>query len=89
MALMKIGFNEGSLLRRTLLHVGTFVLGTVAFIGLTSFALVSVVKLVTPKSGDEIAAADGTEAGKGAKAKLAPTARKGLTAGADRPLKTD
>lgn len=44
MALPKIGFNEGSLLRRTLLHVGTFVLGSVAFIGIMSLILVSVAK---------------------------------------------
>ncbi len=43
-ALPKIGFNEGSLLRRTLLHVGTFVLGSVAFIGIMSLILVSVAK---------------------------------------------
>ena len=50
MALPKIGFNEGSLLRRTLLHVGTFVLGSVAFIGLVSFVLVSLARgLVAPR----------------------------------------
>ena len=49
-ALPKIGFNEGSLLRRTLLHVGTFVLGSVAFIGLVSFVLVSLARgLVAPR----------------------------------------
>jgi hypothetical protein len=49
-ALPKIGINEGSLLRRTLLHVGTFVLGSVAFIGLVSFVLVSLARgLVAPK----------------------------------------
>lgn len=52
MALPKIGFNEGSLLRRTLLHVGTFVLGSTAFIALTSFVLVSIAKgLVSPHAG--------------------------------------
>jgi hypothetical protein len=49
-ALPKIGINEGSLLRRTLLHVGTFVLGSVAFIGFVSFVLVSLARgLVAPK----------------------------------------
>jgi len=48
-ALPRIGFNEGSLLRRTLVHVGTFVLGSVAFIGFMSFVLVSIAKgLVAP-----------------------------------------
>ncbi len=46
-----IGFNEGSLFKRTLLHVGTFVLGSVAFIGLVSFVLVSIAKaFVAPTS---------------------------------------
>jgi hypothetical protein len=50
-ALPRIGLNEGSLLRRTLLHVGTFVLGSMAFIGLVSFVLVSVAKgLVAPRA---------------------------------------
>jgi hypothetical protein len=50
-ALPKIGFNEGSLLRRTVLHVATFLLGSMAFIGLVSFVLVSVAKgLVAPRS---------------------------------------
>lgn len=51
MALPRIGLNEGSLLRRTLLHVGTFVLGSVAFIGIVSFVLVSIAKgLVAPRA---------------------------------------
>jgi hypothetical protein len=50
-ASFKIGFNEGSLLRRTLLHVGTFVVGAVAFIGLMSFVLVSIARgLVAPRT---------------------------------------
>lgn len=52
MAAFRIGFNEGSLLRRTLLHVGTLVLGSVAFIGLLSFVLVSIAKgIVSPHDG--------------------------------------
>ncbi len=51
MALPRIGLNEGSLLRRTLLHVGTFVLGSMAFIGIVSFVLVSVAKgLFAPRA---------------------------------------
>jgi hypothetical protein len=50
-ASFKIGFNEGSLLRRTLLHVGTFVVGAVAFISLMSFVLVSIARgLVAPRA---------------------------------------
>jgi hypothetical protein len=50
-AAFRIGFNEGSLLRRTLLHVGTLVLGSVAFIGLLSFVLVSIAKgIVSPRA---------------------------------------
>lgn len=50
MALPKIGWNEGSLLRRTLLHVGTFLVGSAAFIGIVSFVLVTVARgLVAPK----------------------------------------
>jgi len=58
-ALPKIGFNEGSLLRRTLLHVGTFLLGSVAFIGIVSFVLVTVARsVVAPKSDAEDTAAE-------------------------------
>jgi hypothetical protein len=49
-ALPRIGLNEGSLLRRTLLHVATFVLGSMTFIGIVSLVLVSVAKsLVAPR----------------------------------------
>jgi hypothetical protein len=50
-ALPKIGFNEGSLLRRTLLHVAGFIMASTAFIGIVSFILVSVAKgLVSPRA---------------------------------------
>jgi type III secretory pathway component EscV len=66
MAELKIGFNEGSLLRRTLLHVGTFVVGAVTFIGLMSLLLVTVVKgLLHAPSADgaaEVEAASGAPA---------------------------
>jgi hypothetical protein len=55
-AAFRIGFNEGSLLRRTLLHVGTFVLGSVAFIGLLSFVLVSIAKGIVSPHADGAAA---------------------------------
>lgn len=54
MALPKIGWNEGSLMRRTLLHVGTFLLGSMAFIGLVSFVLVTIAKgIVSPRSASD------------------------------------
>ena len=58
MALLRIGFNEGSLLRRTLLHVGTFVLGSIAFISLMSFLLVSVAKGILPHAATTDATAE-------------------------------
>lgn len=81
MALPRIGFNEGSLLRRTLLHVGTFVLGSMAFIGLMSFVLVSIAKgLVSPRTEgtDEEASA---VASAGTKPPGAPLTRPGRVPG--------
>lgn len=71
MALPRIGFNEGSLLRRTLLHVATFVVGSMAFIGFMSFVLVSIAKgLVAPKgetaSEEELPRAVASAGGKAA-----------------------
>ena len=78
MALPRIGFNDGSLLRRTLVHVGTFVLGSVAFIGLVSFVLVSIAKgIVAPhaeSANDEITAATIASAG-GTRPLAAPLTR--------------
>jgi hypothetical protein len=49
MAILKGGgLNEGSLLRRTLLHVGTFALGSLAFVAVVSFTLVTVAKSLLP-----------------------------------------
>jgi hypothetical protein len=45
-------WSEGSLFRRTLLHVATFVLGSVAFLGLVSFVLVSIAKGILPQRGE-------------------------------------
>jgi hypothetical protein len=77
-ALPRIGFNEGSLLRRTLLHVGTFVVGSMAFIGIMSFVLVSIAKgLVSPRGESaEDEPATVASAG-GVKAVPAPLARPG------------
>jgi hypothetical protein len=83
-ALPKVGFNDGSLLRRTLVHVGTFVLGSVAFIGLVSFVLVSIAKgIVSPRSEgaeDEVPAATIASAG-GARPLAAPLNRPGHSTG--------
>jgi hypothetical protein len=43
-------FLEGSLLKRTLLYVGTLVLASGAFIAITSLVLVSIVKGLVPSS---------------------------------------
>jgi hypothetical protein len=78
-ALLRVGFNEGSLLRRTLLHVGTFVVGSVAFIGLLSFVLVSVVKGLLPHEGapaDAVADQQGDESGKPGKPSAVKPSRK-------------
>ncbi|MGK4009262.1 hypothetical protein WMF31_42070 [Sorangium sp. So ce1036] len=55
--------NEGSLLRRTLLHVGTFVLGSLTFVGVISLVLVSIAKAVLPPHGDGAAGGSAEEAG--------------------------
>lgn len=44
MAKLGLSLNEGSLLRRTVVHVAVFVLGTAAFLALTSFLLVTILK---------------------------------------------
>jgi hypothetical protein len=84
-ALPRIGFNEGSLLRRTLLHVAGFVLGSSAFIGIVSLILVTVAKgLVTPHAAtatDDEPPGAGTSRGAAANAPFSPGA-----AGAPAPL---
>ena len=50
-------FSEGSLLRRTLFHVGTLVVGTIAFITVASFVLVSVAKGILPDAAGSGASA--------------------------------
>jgi hypothetical protein len=70
-ALPKLGLNEGSLLRRTLLHVATFVLGSVAFVSLVSLLLVSIARGLTPHAGDHDATTTDGEDGD-------PTVKPGL-----------
>jgi len=78
-ALPRIGFNEGSLLRRTLLHVASFVLGSVAFIGIVSFVLVSIARgIVSPREGTDEDSA-GVVASAGAKPAAAPLVKPGRT----------
>lgn len=65
MAVVRINsFNDGSLLRRTLVHVTTMVLASLAFVGILSFVLVTLAKGALPKRGgeaDESATAAETE----------------------------
>jgi hypothetical protein len=57
MAKIKLpNFNEGSLLRRTLLYVGTFVFGTLSFVAIASLIVVSVAKSILPSRGGDAAA---------------------------------
>lgn len=44
--------NEGSLLRRTLIHVGTFALGSMAFVALASFLLVTAARAILPSRAE-------------------------------------
>ncbi|WP_437679125.1 hypothetical protein [Sorangium sp. So ce131] len=52
--------NEGSLLQRTLLHIGVFVAGSATVVALTSVALVSTAKAVFPPHGGAEASAEET-----------------------------
>ncbi|MRG93950.1 hypothetical protein [Polyangium spumosum] len=53
MAKLKLpAFNEGTLLQRTLLYVGTFVVGSIGFVALASLIVVSVAKSVLPARGE-------------------------------------
>jgi hypothetical protein len=47
------GFNEGSLLRRTLLHIGALVLGSFTFVAFLSTFLVSTARAILPPHTDE------------------------------------
>ncbi len=44
-------FNEGTLLQRTLLYVGTFVVGSIGFVALASVLVVWIAKSVLPTRG--------------------------------------
>jgi hypothetical protein len=89
-ALPKISFNEGSLLRRTMIHVGTFVLGSIAFIGVASFILVSIAKgLVSPpraEAAEEEPAAAATATSANGNHAAAPLVRPGTRPAAKRPI---
>lgn len=52
MARLVGSLNEGSLLRRTLIHVGTFALGSMAFVALASFLLVTVARAILPSHAE-------------------------------------
>ena len=69
MAILKGGgLNEGSLLRRTPLHVGTFALGSLAFVAVVSFTLVTVAKSLLPSHESKGAAKEPAAADEGAPA---------------------
>jgi hypothetical protein len=76
--------NEGSLLRRTMLHVGTFVLGSLTFIALMSVLLVTIAKTLLPPhtpegvaadTADEAESADGSGTNKAASSKTTRSKR--------------
>ncbi len=74
MALPKLGLNEGSLLRRTLLHVATFLVGSIAFVSLVSFLLVSAARgLGMHATASGAATADGEDGDSSSKPALATT----------------
>ncbi|WP_438007116.1 hypothetical protein WME89_52815 [Sorangium sp. So ce321] len=53
--------NEGSLLRRTLMYIGTFVLGSLTFVAVMSLVLVSVARAVLPPRNVDGPAAETTD----------------------------
>lgn len=63
MAKLKLpAFNEGSLLQRTLLYVGTFVVGSIGFVALASVLVVWAAKSVLPSRGASGETMDGATA---------------------------
>jgi hypothetical protein len=73
-ALPKLSLNEGSLLRRTLLHVATFLVGSIAFVSLMSFLLVSVARGLGPHApGSDSAKADAEDGDSPSKPAVATT----------------
>ena len=80
------GFHEGSLLRRTLLYVGTFAVGSLAVVTLLSFVLVSIAKSLLPSHPPKASA---ESAQKGDAPDDAETAAgKGLTPKISKPKRT-
>lgn len=67
MRVINFGINQGSLLRRTILHVAAFVVGSCTVIGVLSFVSVSVAKGVLAPSATA-ASATSTPAEAGARA---------------------
>lgn len=64
MAILKGGgLNEGSLLRRTLLHVGTFAIGALAIVTILSFTLTSIAKSLLPSHAPKTSASASPIAG--------------------------
>lgn len=65
-------FGEGSLVKRTLVHVGALVAGSALFVATTSLVLVGVAKSVVPtraeKTGDAAAETSKPKSARGAKA---------------------
>ncbi|HVK67471.1 MAG TPA: hypothetical protein VM694_23455 [Polyangium sp.] len=62
MAKLKLpAFNEGSLLQRTLLYVGTFVVGSIGFVALASLLVVTIAKSVLPARGEASEASEASE----------------------------
>lgn len=96
MARIRFSLNEGSLLRRTVLHVAAFVLGTAAFLALTSFLLVTIVRgALSPDkassaddSGDDSPAA-GTSRADSGKPSIRPSRKKRGSAVVETPKPAD
>ncbi len=77
--------SEGSLLRRTLLCVGTFALGSTAFVALLSFLLVTVARAVLPSPASTEAAKEDVEAAEEPAGTTAKTPPVKLPRGTKRP----
>jgi hypothetical protein len=54
-------FDDGTLLQRTLLYVATFVFGSVGFIAIASFLVVTAAKALVPSRSDSSASASATD----------------------------
>jgi hypothetical protein len=67
-------FNEGSLFKRTLLHVSTFLVGSVTFIAVMSFVLVSIAKGIAPSEPTSTSTSTSTSSSMAAKASASSAA---------------